>query len=306
MRNAEQQYLRDPSCGTNRITLGADPEFFVGMPGPGASKTLRPIPVCGLLGGTKKEPRVIGAELDYKGYAAQEDNVMAEYNIPAQTGASSFASSVAVGHQLVMREIHRHKAGVQRMRQSGVMFKYSILDVTPQASQFGCEPDYDAYLRGDYAEAVAPHVLRVKGGEMRYAGGHIHIGWGIVPDMPPHVMANFFDAYAYLPILHMDPQEGRRKLYGSAGRYRPKSYGIEYRTPSNFWIHDTDTASFVGKHFLNVAYSLAYLHPAYLQQVYKTIPWADVKEAINNEDMDKASALNAFLDNDCPIGVQRM
>ena len=30
----------------------------------------------------------------------------------------------------------------------------------------------------------------------------------------------------------------RKQLYGKAGAYRPKPYGFEYRTLSNFWVFD--------------------------------------------------------------------
>ena len=36
----------------------------------------------------------------------------------------------------------------------------------------------------------------------------------------------------------MDEGEQRKKMYGAAGAHRVKSYGVEYRTLSNFWIFE--------------------------------------------------------------------
>lgn len=44
------------------------------------------------------------------------------------------------------------------------------------------------------------------------------------------------DLHLGVPSLVLDKDTERRKLYGKAGAFRPKPYGVEYRTLSNFWI----------------------------------------------------------------------
>jgi hypothetical protein len=46
------------------------------------------------------------------------------------------------------------------------------------------------------------------------------------------------DFYLGVPSVLMDKGEARKELYGKAGAMRLKSYGMEYRTLSNFWIFD--------------------------------------------------------------------
>ena len=40
----------------------------------------------------------------------------------------------------------------------------------------------------------------------------------------------------YMCIIDPPEASRRRELYGKAGAFRPKSYGVEYRTPSNSWL----------------------------------------------------------------------
>jgi hypothetical protein len=44
------------------------------------------------------------------------------------------------------------------------------------------------------------------------------------------------DAYLGIPSLEWDKDTLRRRLYGKAGAFRPKPYGVEYRTLSNAWL----------------------------------------------------------------------
>ena len=39
--------------------------------------------------------------------------------------------------------------------------------------------------------------------------------------------------YVYSPI---EPASGRQNWYGQRGVFRPKHYGVEFRTPSNSWL----------------------------------------------------------------------
>jgi hypothetical protein len=41
------------------------------------------------------------------------------------------------------------------------------------------------------------------------------------------------------------PDHFRYKNYGVAGNIRHKSYGVEYRTPSNAWIFDVDSHLYI-------------------------------------------------------------
>ena len=48
------------------------------------------------------------------------------------------------------------------------------------------------------------------------------------------------DLYLSVPGVLLDDDSNRRSMYGLAGSYRPKPYGLEYRPLSNFWLK-TDT-----------------------------------------------------------------
>ena len=44
------------------------------------------------------------------------------------------------------------------------------------------------------------------------------------------------DVYLGLDSLTYDKDVERRELYGKAGAFRPKEYGVEYRVLSNAWL----------------------------------------------------------------------
>lgn len=75
--------------------------------------------------------------------------------------------------------------------------------------------------------------------------GHIHIGYDNPDEETSEKIIIMMDIVLGLPSLFMDKDTRRRELYGKAGCFRFKSFGVEYRTLSNFWIHDEQLLDWV-------------------------------------------------------------
>lgn len=102
----------------------------------------------------------------------------------------------------------------------------------------GCDPDMNAYT---FMENKAPDFAKMK--PIRSAGAHFHIEHGIEVD--PANLARWLDIYVGVPMILREVPNDRRKMYGSAGCYREKPYGTEYRSLSNVWLDDYDLRSFL-------------------------------------------------------------
>ena len=70
---------------------------------------------------------------------------------------------------------------------------------------------------------------------LRSAGGHIHVGSNLAIADPINTI-RAMDLFLGVPSTQLDTGTLRRELYGKAGAFRFKNYGVEYRTLSNFWI----------------------------------------------------------------------
>ena len=66
--------------------------------------------------------------------------------------------------------------------------------------------------------------------------GHISIGWDNPTQEQQLDMVKAMDATVGLESVLLDFDTERKKLYGKAGCFRFREYGIEYRSLSNFWI----------------------------------------------------------------------
>lgn len=199
-----------------KFLIGADPEFFIKKKYGGYASAV------GLIGGSKWEPK----KIDEDGHAILEDNVAVEFNIKPASSFDEFRSSI---HK-VLDHIRGILPGYEFSKESAVSFPQEEL-MTPEAQMFGCEPDFDAWRECVNEKPCAEDK------NLRSAGGHIHVGSDLAINNPVAVI-RAMDLFLGVPSTQLDAGTLRRELYGKAGCFRAKRYGVEYRTLSNFWIFD--------------------------------------------------------------------
>src|SRR5699024_2897559 len=75
----------------------------------------------------------------------------------------------------------------------------------------------------------------------RTGAGHVHVGMdGLRSVKVTMGLVRSLDGYLGLSSLLWDDDKERRELYGKAGAYRKKPYGVEYRTLSNAWLNSPE------------------------------------------------------------------
>lgn len=212
------------------ILVGADPEVFV------KDKKGRFRSAHGLIPGTKKEPYKVN-----KG-AVQVDGMALEFNIDPASSEDEFVENIFT----VLEELRAMVPGYELVIEPTAIFHGNHFRIQPEeAKELGCEPDFSAYT---CEENPRPDNHTT----MRTAAGHIHLGFtnGADPRSPEHMMrcttlVKHLDWYLGLPSLSWDNDTKRRSMYGKAGVFRPKSYGLEYRTLSNRWLSDERLTRYV-------------------------------------------------------------
>ncbi len=208
-----------------KILLGCDPEVFVFN-----KKRKCYVPACGMVEGTKEAPQ----EVPFG--AVQVDGLALEFNTaPASNESQWLAYTNAVYGKLqtmIPKDCELHTVPVAH-------FQKKDFDKAPKESKLlGCDPDFNAWTREQ--NEIDPGKAGLL---MRTGAGHIHIGW--TEGMSPQNMDHFedcvravkqLDYYLGLYSLGWDTDQQRRTLYGQAGAFRVKPYGVEYRVLSNKWM----------------------------------------------------------------------
>ena len=206
------------------ITIGCDPEFFVRKKH--GSRAF--VSAHGLIPGSKEYPHKVD------GGAVQVDGMAVEVNTDPTSNAVEFAMRIGwVLDNLNLLLGDKYEICIKPWSRFGK----KVWDGTPdEAKILGCDPDFNAYTG---VANVAPNAEA----DFRTAAGHVHIGWtkGVDINDAGHYMAcrtlvQELDVQVGLLSVLLDGSSKRRELYGKAGAFRPKSYGAEYRTPSNFWL----------------------------------------------------------------------
>lgn len=235
------------------ISIGNDAEFIL------TTSDGKPLSAIGLIGGSKLRPRPVNLG------ALQEDNVLAEINIqPATTLKQWDKHILSVMHQL---------SGILPMGYeisnlaSALYPDEELFD--PKSQEFGCDPDINAWTGKVNKFPVLPKKLK----NFRSAGGHVHIGRENLNLYESFKLIQVLDMIAGLQSVHLDKDTARKKLYGKAGAMRIKSYGVEWRTPSNFWVFEKTTRQWM--------FIVAKFCATHYEDLFKLIS-KEVEHIINN------------------------
>lgn len=214
------------------LKVGADPEVFV-------TQRSKLISAYGLVPGTKERPYPV------QDGAIQVDGMALEFNINPANDVEEFVKNM---NSVMAQLVSRLPADMQLSPLATAHFGADYIASQPlDARELGCTPDFSAYTG---AANKKPNV----NAPFRTAAGHVHIGWTeyAQTDNPDYMglccdFTKVLDLYLGVPSVLLDPDTERRSLYGQAGAFRPKTYGLEYRVLSNFWLQSEQTMRYVYK-----------------------------------------------------------
>ena len=120
--------------------------------------------------------------------------------------------------------------------------------------------------------------------------GHIHVGYPEPNCFKNEDLVKWMDIYLGLPSILLDSDERRKKYYGTAGRYREKDFGVEYRTLSNFWTTNDELRQWIFKQTQKAYYAVE--NNVIIGQSFER----SVRDAINNNNKEACLVLMTHFD----------
>lgn len=270
-------------------SFGSDPEFMI-LDAQGQLKS-----AIGIVPGTKEERYSLGG-----GNQAYYDNVLAECSITPGTSQDDVVEKFRVCFQQYSELVGDHKLIVRSSEE------YPETEREHEdAKVFGCDPEFCAYD----LEVLNPPTPEVS---LRSAGGHVHIGFDGGADFEQGNMSNdvweeamfkiawdrikvvrMCDLFIGIPALFLDKDpksKRRRELYGLAGSHRNcESYGVEYRSLSNFWLARPELVRIV---FDLAEIAVKVVSDGKADEIWENeIDYNILRNAINKVDLKKADTL---------------
>ncbi len=206
----------------SNVLVGADPELFLKNPNSGLF-----VSGHGMIKGTKERPHKVERG------AVQVDGTALEFNIDPAATEDQFVDSIRVVRGALSSMVTGYSLVAEPVADYSPEY-FSSIPIS--AKILGCEPDYNAWELGPNPKPEGDRPFRT-------GAGHIHIGWctNADPWTSEHYelcaeVSRQLDYYLGINSLLWDSDCRRRDLYGKAGAFRPKPYGVEYRTLSNRWL----------------------------------------------------------------------
>lgn len=211
-----------------QITIGCDPELFVFD-----KEKDRIVPAVGLVEGTKSSPHRLTDG------TVQLDGTVVEIGTdPASSGEEWVEKLISVVGEV------REMLGDRYELRCGAIAAYEPEDCQFSNTHFdsGCDAQYTFDRRG--------RLLRVNSSPYDHTavptGGHIHVGFGCdLPITDPVLLksAHQFTSHTPRPVINAHDLKRANMMAAVTQRIvRVKSYGVELRNPSAYWLGDKDCA----------------------------------------------------------------
>lgn len=245
------------------VTLGADPEIFL------RDKSGRLIASEEVI--TGKEIAADPLADKRAGYSAgiARDGIQVEFHPQARTCRQEVSLALSAAMQTLERLAAEKGA---RMDFTSVIevSEEDFAVIPPHAKELGCGRSFNVW---DPTASVGVDGQTYR---IRSAAGHVHLGlqnmqsMAFDPESPngrhEHIpqLVKLLDLIVgnTCVLIDRDPLAAkRRETYGRAGEYRTTSYGMEYRTLSNFWLRGPQLASMVWGLSRTAVALWAYAHP---------------------------------------------
>lgn len=225
-------------------TVGCDPEGFLLHKGKviGSEKV---IPAKGIV---TKSPNP-GVAISGGQSAIVRDGIQIELHPGATTCRANLGNNIQAALKSLQTILKEHPEVTVSFQDVVEVSKRELETLSPESRLLGCMPSFNLYRPSRIN--VNPATYRKRSG-----GGHLHFS-----TIPYQVKGEtdaakdfqirtirMMDVLVGLPCVLIDRSPNaalRRRVYGRAGEYRLPSYGLEYRTLSNFWMHNYRLMSLV-------------------------------------------------------------
>ena len=264
------------------LLVGSDPEVFL------IDRDSREfVSAIGKIPGSKDSPYPL-PELG-KGFALQTDCCSVEFNVPPVTNSQDFYNNIQKMFNHIRSII---PSGLDiSLATSGEFSKSDLRH--PQAKLAGCSSDYNAW------SLTVNDKPNFKATNIRCNGAHLHFGYEGFNDATSIELIKALDLTIGVTSLLIDSDRERRKLYGRAGCFRMTYFGIEYRTPSPYYLASQELVDHV---FRGIDKAIDLVNSG---KEYTDEEQLDIQTCINIADIDMAEELikKYKLESILPIGV---
>jgi hypothetical protein len=231
------------------LSLGCDPEFFFATKEGKIVESKVLVPEGGISSDKSLQTCVTNERIDTK---ITRDGVQVEINCRPNTCRANLGNEIMYIFGQLYEKLNDEQANLKVCFDEVVKLDEDTMAKLDNTSRvFGCAPSKNLYTG---KTSIIP--IDASKYPYRSGGGHIHIGGAsnnkqeVVNFLhkQPKLAVRLLDIVCGNTCVLLDRDQGqveRRKVYGRAGEYRLPSHGLEYRTPSNFWLKSYELFSLV-------------------------------------------------------------